>query len=104
VTAVATAPRASKQEVEPEYVLRLFIAGFTQRSQRAIDNLRKICEQHLAGRNRIEVVDLDKSPGRARDEQIVATPTLLKVRPSPSLRVIGDLSNVDKVLVGLNIR
>jgi len=102
--AVASRPRARKPEVEPEYVLRLFISGMTQRSQRAIDNLRSICEQHLAGRNRIEVVDVSQSPGLAHDEQIIATPTLLKVRPSPSQRVIGDLSNVDKVLVGLNIR
>ncbi len=104
MTAVARAPRARSSEAEPEYVLRLFICGLTQRSQRAIDNLRKICEQHLAGRNRIEVVDLNQSPGLAHDEQIIATPTLLKVRPSPSQRVIGDLSDVDKVLVGLNIR
>jgi circadian clock protein KaiB len=90
-------------EVDPEYLLRLFVAGFTSRSQRAIDNLKSICERHLAGRYRIEVVDLHQSPGRAHDEQIIATPTLLKVRPTPSQRVIGDLSQADRVLHALDI-
>jgi circadian clock protein KaiB len=94
---------APASEVEPDYLLRLFVAGFTARSQRAIDNLRSICERHLAGRYRIEVVDLHQSPGLAHGEQIIATPTLLKVQPSPPRRVIGDLSQVDKVLRGLDI-
>lgn len=87
----------------PEYVLRLFVSGFTARSQRAIDNLRALCERHLAGRFQIEVVDLHQSPGRAHDEQILATPTLVRVSPSPPRRVIGDLSQADKVLRGLDI-
>src|SRR5271154_6710964 len=98
------ARRAKKPGVDPEYVLRLFVSGFTPRSQRAIDNLQNICERHLAGRHRIEVVDLYQSPGVARDEQIIATPTLLKVLPSPPRRVIGDLSQVEKVLRGLDIK
>lgn len=103
MTAVARAPRTKVPEVEADYVLRLFISGFTPRSQRAIDNLKNICERHLAGRYRIEVIDLHQSPGVAHEEQIVATPTLLKVRPRPPRRVIGDLSQVDKVLRGLDI-
>jgi circadian clock protein KaiB len=96
--------RAKKPTVEPEYVLRLFISGLTPRSQRAIDNLRNICERYLPGRYRTEVIDLYQSPELARDEQIIATPTLLKTRPFPSQRVIGDLSQVDKVLQGLDIK
>ena len=95
---------APASEAEHEYLLRLFVAGFTARSQRAIDNLRSICERHLAGRYRIEVIDLCQSPGRAHDEQIIATPTLLKIRPFPPQRVIGDLSQADKVLHGLDIQ
>jgi len=94
----------AKPVTGPEYTFRLFISGLTSRSQRAIANLQNICESHLAGRYRIEVIDLDKSPGRAHDEQIIALPTLLKVSPLPPLRVIGDLSRVDKVLRGLDIR
>jgi circadian clock protein KaiB len=88
---------------DPEYLLRLFVSGLSPRSQRAIDNLRNICERYLAGRYRIEVVDLYQSPDSARSEQIIATPTLLKVQPLPPRRVIGDLSRIDKVLQGLDI-
>jgi len=98
------APRAKKSKVNPEYVLRLFVSGFTPRSQRAIDNLRNICERYLAGRYRTEVIDLYQSPGLAHDEQIIATPTLVKTHPFPPQRVIGDLSQVDKVLQGLDIK
>jgi circadian clock protein KaiB len=105
VTAAARAPRGKrKPKVESEYLLRLFVSGVTPRSQRAIDNLQNICERYLAGRHRIEVVDLYQSPGRAHEEQIIAIPTLLKIRPLPPRRVIGDLSLVDKVLQGLDIR
>ena len=104
MTVAAKALRATKPEVDPEYVLRLFVSGLTSRSQRAIENLKNICERHLAGRYRIEVVDLHQSPGLAHDQQIIATPTLLRVRPTPQRRVIGDLSQVDKVLHGLDIQ
>jgi circadian clock protein KaiB len=96
--------RAKNSPLDPEYVLRLFVSGITPRSQRAIDNLQKICQRYLAGRHIIEVVDLYEFPGRARDEQILAIPTLLKVRPFPPRRVIGDLSRMDKVLQGLDIQ
>jgi len=105
MAAVAMAPiRAENPAAGPEYLLRLFVSGLTPRSQRAIDNLRAICELHLAGRYQIEVIDLLQSPGLAHDEQIVATPTLLKVLPLPPRRVIGDLSEVEKVLRGLDIK
>ena len=104
MTVAAKALRAEKPAVTPEYVLRLFVSGLTSRSQRAIANLKSICERHLAGRYRIEVVDLHQSPGLAHDEQIIATPTLLRVQPLPQRRVIGDLSQVDKVLHGLDIQ
>jgi circadian clock protein KaiB len=84
-------------------MLRLFVSGATPRSRRAIDNLKSICEHYLAGRYRIEVIDLRESPGWATEEQIVATPTLLRVRPLPPMRIIGDLSQLDRVLHGLDI-
>jgi circadian clock protein KaiB len=103
-TAAAKAARAKKPKVDPEYVLRLFVAGMTSRSQRAIDNLQSICQRYLAGRHRIEVVDLYQTPGLAHDEQIIAIPTLLRILPFPPRRVIGDLSQADKVLHGLDIK
>jgi circadian clock protein KaiB len=103
VSRAKKARRASPTKVGPEYVLRLFVSGRTPRSQRAIDNLRAICKRYLAGRHHVEVIDLQESPGSAEDEQIIATPTLLKVLPFPPRRVIGDLSQVDKVLRGLDI-
>ena len=104
MTTAALAPLAEKHAAEPEYVLRLFVSGFTPRSQRAIGNLQHICERYLAGRYRIEVVDLYKSPGLAHDEQIIAIPTLLRLLPMPRRRIIGDLSQVDKVLHALDIQ
>ena len=105
-TAVARALRASKAraEPEPEYLLRLFVAGLAPRSLRAIGNLKALCERHLAGRYRIEVVDLYQSPTLAHAEQIIATPTLVKIRPTPVRRVIGDLSQADSVLRCLDIK
>jgi circadian clock protein KaiB len=104
VTTAVAGVWVNKVDREPELLLRLFVSGLTPRSQRAVDNLQNLCERYLAGRYRIEVVDLYQSPGRARDEQIIATPTLVKVRPVPSRRVIGDLSQIDRVLLGLDIR
>lgn len=96
-------PSAETALAEPEYLLRLFVSGLTPRSQRAVGNLQQICERHLAGRYRIEVIDLYKSPERAHDEQIIATPTLLRLLPLPLRRIIGDLSHVDKVLHALDL-
>jgi circadian clock protein KaiB len=86
------------------YNLRLYVAGQTPRSVAALANLRKICEQHLADRYTIEVVDLMKDPALAQPHQIVAIPTLIRQLPEPLKRIIGDLSNLEKVLVGLDIQ
>ena len=84
--------------------LRLYVAGQTSRSLAAIDNLRRICEQKLKGRYTIEVIDLVQTPQLARADQIVAIPTLVKKLPPPLRRIIGDLSNSERVLIGLDIR
>jgi circadian clock protein KaiB len=86
------------------YNLRLYVAGQTPKSIAAIANLKKICEQHLSGRYDIEVIDLMKNPALAQRHQIVAIPTLIRQLPEPLKRIIGDLSNSEKVLVGLNIQ
>jgi circadian clock protein KaiB len=85
-------------------VLRLYIAGQTVRSLAAIANLKRICEEHCAVEYVIEVIDLLENPQLARGDQIVAIPTLVKKLPAPLRRVIGDLSNVERVLVGLDLR
>jgi circadian clock protein KaiB len=85
------------------YVLRLFVTGTTTRSQRAISNMRKFCDEHLAGRCDLEVIDVYINPEATREYQIIATPTLVKVLPEPLRRVIGDLSDQAKVMTGLNI-
>jgi circadian clock protein KaiB len=103
MTAASRAFAGAMLPTDPEYVLRLFVSGFTPRSQRAIANLKDICDRYLAGRYRIEVVDLYQSPGLAHDEQIVAVPTLLRLSPIPRRRIIGDLDQVDKVLHALDI-
>jgi len=84
--------------------LRLYVAGQTPRSLAAIDNLRRICEEHIGDRYHIEVVDLVKNPRLARDDQILAIPTLIRKIPTPARKIIGDLSNVERVLVGLDMR
>jgi len=89
---------------EAEYELRLYVAGQTPRSVRAIDNLTKVCEEHLAGRYRIEVVDLLKDPALAKGDEIIALPTLVRRLPEPIRKIIGDLSDTEKVLVGLQLR
>ena len=84
--------------------LRLYVAGQTSRSLAAIDNLRRICEKNLKGRYTIEVIDLVQTPQLARADQIVAIPTLVKKLPPPLRRIIGDLSNSERVLIGLDTR
>ena len=86
------------------YVLRLFVTGSTARSQRAIANMRRICEENLAGRYDLEVIDVYQNPDATRDLQVVATPTLVKVLPEPLRRIIGDLSDRERVLAGLNLQ
>jgi circadian clock protein KaiB len=86
------------------YSLRLYVAGQTPKSITAIANLKKICDEHLPGRYQIEIIDLMKDPALAMRHQIVAIPTLIRQLPEPLKRIIGDLSNTERVLVGLDIR
>jgi circadian clock protein KaiB len=86
------------------YVLRLYVAGQTPKSMTAFANLKKLCEEHLAGKYKIEVIDLLKNPQLARGDQIFAIPTLVRRLPQPLKKIIGDLSNTERVLVGLDIR
>jgi circadian clock protein KaiB len=84
--------------------LRLYVAGQTPNSIRAFSNLQKICDEHLKGKYKIEVVDLVKNPRLAAGDQILALPTLVRKLPEPIKKIIGDLSNTERVLVGLDIR
>jgi circadian clock protein KaiB len=98
----------SLQGAEPledgHYNLRLYVAGQTPKSIMALANLKKICEQHLAGRYRIEVIDLLEYPQLAAGDQILAVPTLVRRLPEPLKRIIGNLSDMERVLVGLDLR
>lgn len=96
-----SAKSATKEE---KYELRLYIAGRTPKSVSALANLKKYCEEHLKGRYVIEVIDLLKHPQLAEGDQILAIPTLVRKVPEPIRKIIGDLSNEQKVLVGLNLR
>jgi circadian clock protein KaiB len=86
------------------YQLRLYVAGQTQKSITAFENLKRYCEEHLKDQYKIEVVDLLKNPQLAEGDQIIAIPTLVRKMPEPIRKIIGDLSNEEKVLVGLDIR
>ena len=94
-----------KQRSSPptKVVLYLYVAGDTAKSRAAISNLKKICVEHLGGRYRIKVIDLLKNPKLARDHQILALPTLVRQLPVPIRKIIGDLSNTERVLVGLDV-
>lgn len=87
-----------------EWVLRLYIAGQTPKSLAAISNLRQICEEHLANRYEIEIVDLLKQPQLAEGDKIIAIPTLVRKLPAPLRRIIGDLSDTERTLVGLQLK
>lgn len=97
-----------KAEQESErsdmYELRLYVAGQTPKSVTAFSNLKKLCEEHLEGKYRIEVIDLLKNPQLAKGDQIFAIPTLVRRLPQPLKKIIGDLSNTERVLVGLDLR
>src|SRR5436853_3576938 len=86
------------------FELRLYVAGQTAKSLAAFANLKKVCEEHLAGKYKIEVIDLLKNPQLAKGDQIVAIPTLVRKLPEPIRKIIGDLSNTERVLVGLQLR
>jgi len=94
----------AKERASLEYQLRLYVAGQTPKSVAAIDNLNRICEEHLAGRYKIEVIDLLVNPKLAAGDQILAVPTLVRHLPEPIKKIIGDLSNEERVLVGLDVQ
>jgi len=96
--------QAASRSRQAKYVLRLYVSGSTSKSSRAIGNIKRICEQHLKNRYDLEVIDIYQQAHLARDEQIVAVPTLIKRLPPPLRRLVGDLSNLEKVLFGLDLR
>lgn len=101
-----TAPAKPARQTKDRdfWELRLYVAGQTPNCIAAFGNLRKICDQHLAGKYRIEVIDLMKNPQLSRGDQILAVPTLVRKLPEPVRKIIGDLSNTERVLVGLDMR
>jgi len=96
--------RLLEQSSHEKFVLRLYVTGMTPRSTDAISHTKAICEEHLKGRYELEVIDIYQQPDLAQGEQIVATPTLIKKLPAPLRRLVGNLSNKHRVLVGLGIR
>jgi circadian clock protein KaiB len=95
---------AAKRASSERYELRLYIAGTTAASSRSVENLRAICEQHLSGRYELLVIDVFQQPTLAKDAHIIAVPTLIKKLPAPLRRIVGDLSNEQRVLVGLDLK
>lgn len=103
-TTLAALESVSSDSVNQAYTLRLYIAGLTPRSQEAVRAITGICEEHLAGRYNLEVIDLYQNPVLAKGEQIIAAPTLVKQLPLPLRKIIGNMADKDKVLVGLDLR
>jgi len=95
---------AATAEDDGRYVLRLYVTGNTPRAMRAVVNIRKICEEHLEGRYDLEVIDISQHPTLAAGEQIIAAPTLIKKLPRPLRRFIGDMSQTERILLGLDLR
>src|SRR4030042_4270219 len=93
-----------RKPLKEKYVLRLYVTGMTPKSTRAIQNIKKICDEELHGRCDLEVIDIYQRPVLAQGEQIIATPTLIKQLPLPLRRFIGDLSQTEKILVGLDLK
>ena len=93
-----------EQPAQDELVLRLYVAGTTPRSTRAIVDARSFCETHLAGRYRLEVIDIWQRPALAREEQIIAVPTLVRRHPGPTKKLVGDLSDAARVMAGLELQ
>jgi circadian clock protein KaiB len=95
---------AAAEQDRVTHVLRLYVAGMTMKSTQAIANVRKLCEKYLAGRYELEVIDIYQQPQLAREEQIIATPTLIRKLPLPLRRLIGDMSDTAKFLVGIGLQ
>ncbi len=98
-----TIDRAAHGPPDERYILRLYVAGTTARSARAIKNLRAICDEYLKGRYELDVIDIDQQPILTKGEQIIAAPTLIKKLPLPVRRIIGDMSNRERVPLGLDL-
>ncbi len=96
--------RAVKRSLKEKYVLRLYVTGMTPKSTRAIQNIKKICDEELPGRCDLEVIDIYQRPKLAEGEQIIATPTLVKKLPLPLRRFVGDLSAKEPILLGLDLK
>jgi circadian clock protein KaiB len=96
--------RPPEDQDDKSHVLRLYVTGSTPRSARSIFNIRKLCEERLSGRYKLEVIDIYQQPELAREEQIVAAPTLIKKLPLPLRKLVGDLSDQERVLVGLDLK
>ena len=92
------------QDTEAKYILKLYVAGLSPKSKKAIHNIKEICETHLKGRYELRVIDLYQNPTLAQGEQIVAVPTLVKKLPHPLRKIIGDMSDEEKLLVGLDLQ
>jgi circadian clock protein KaiB len=102
----AASPAASEMSADESgerYILKLYVAGMTSRSARAVDNVRAFCEKHLEGRYDLQVIDVYQQPALAKSEQLIAAPTLIKKLPLPLRRLIGDMSSEDRILVGLDL-
>ncbi len=95
---------ALSKTADEKYCLRLYVTGTTPKSIRAITNIKRICEAHLQGRYTLEVVDIYQQPVLAKEEQIIAAPTLIKKLPLPLRKFIGDMTNTDRILLGLDLR
>ena len=102
-TATATVEPSLTEPLKPRYVLRLYVAGMTPRSSRALANIKEICATHLKNRYDLRVIDIYQQPVLAEGEQIIAVPTLIKTLPVPLRRLIGDLSDREQVLIGLDL-
>ena len=96
--------KPAKRAGKSKYLLRLYISDSTAKSQLAVTNIKNVCKEHLNGRYRLEVIDIDLHVQLARDEQIVAVPTLIKRLPLPLQRLVGDMSDLNKVLFGLDLK
>ena len=96
--------KAAARRDREKYVLRLYVTGLTPKSTLAIANVRRICEEYLAGRYELEVIDIYQQPRLAKGEQIIAAPTLIKTLPLPLRRLIGDISDTERFLVGINLK
>jgi circadian clock protein KaiB len=103
-TSTAEFEKAAAGQDPAKYVLRLYVTGMTPKSTRAIANVQKLCKKHLAGRYELEVIDIYQQPKLAKGEQIIAAPTLIKKLPLPLRRLIGDMSDTERFLVGIDLK